>query len=77
VLLDPPYAPRRVSGNGGLDLDAILTAAGRVLAQTGVLVLERARRDPAPEAAGQLRRSRTVVSGDSALSFYELKRLEW
>jgi 16S rRNA (guanine966-N2)-methyltransferase len=81
VLLDPPYALRSVarcgaSGYGGDDLDAILTAAGRVLAPTGVLVLERTRRDPAPEAAGRLRHSRTVVSGDSALSFYEMKRVE-
>jgi 16S rRNA G966 N2-methylase RsmD len=83
VLLDPPYALRPVSrdgvpghgaaGHGGDDLDAILTAAGRVLAPTGVLVLERARRDPAPETAGRLRRLRTVVSGDSALSFYEMQ----
>ena len=27
VLLDPPYAPRRVSGNVGLDLDAIFDYA--------------------------------------------------
>ena len=84
VLLDPPYARRAVPRDGapgcaaagfaGDDLEAILTAAGRVLAPAGVVVLERARRDPAPEAAGQLRRSRTVVSGDSALSFYEMKR---
>jgi 16S rRNA (guanine(966)-N(2))-methyltransferase RsmD len=73
VLLDPPYARRRVAGFGGDDLEAILTAAGRVLAPAGVLVLERARRDPAPEAAGRLRHSRTVVSGDSALSFYEMQ----
>jgi 16S rRNA (guanine966-N2)-methyltransferase len=82
VLLDPPYAlrpvpghgvPRGVSGYEGDDLEAILTAAGRVLAPAGVLVLERARRDPAPEAAGRLRHSRTVVSGDSALSFYEMQ----
>jgi 16S rRNA (guanine966-N2)-methyltransferase len=78
VLLDPPYARRTapgcgVSGVGGDDLEAILTAAGRVLAPAGVLVLERARRDPAPEAAGRLRHSRTVVSGDSALSFYEMQ----
>jgi 16S rRNA (guanine(966)-N(2))-methyltransferase RsmD len=79
VLLDPPYARRSAAGReaagcGGDDLEAILTAAGRVLAPAGVLVLERARRDPAPEAAGQLRHSRTVVSGDSALSFYETQR---
>jgi 16S rRNA (guanine966-N2)-methyltransferase len=83
VLLDPPYARRPVprdwvpgcgvAGFGGDDLEAILTAAGRVLAPAGVLVLERARRDRAPEAAGRLRHSRTVVSGDSALSFYEMQ----
>ena len=85
VLLDPPYALRSVSrigvsGTGGSrtegdDLEAVLTAAGRVLAPTGVLVLERARRDPAPETAGRLRHSRTVVSGDSALTFYEMQQV--
>jgi len=79
VLLDPPYALRSVSRagvsrTGDDDLEAVLTAAGRVLAPTGVLVLERARRDPAPETAGRLRRSRTVVSGDSALTFYEMQQ---
>ena len=73
VLLDPPYALRHVSQTGGDDLEAVLTAAGRVLAPAGVLVLERARRDPAPETAGRLSRSRTVVSGDSALLFYEMQ----
>src|SRR6185503_7613884 len=80
VLLDPPYALRSVSRTGGSrtegdDLEAVLTAAGRVLAPTGVLVLERARRDPAPETAGRLRHSRTVVSGDSALTFYEMQHV--
>ncbi|MEO8258418.1 MAG: 16S rRNA (guanine(966)-N(2))-methyltransferase RsmD [Acidobacteriota bacterium] len=71
VLFDPPYALHRGPRSGDDDLDAILTAAGRVLAPAGILVLERARRDPAPETAGRLRRTRTVVSGDSALWFYE------
>ena len=80
VLLDPPYALRSVSRagvsrTGDDDLEAVLTAAGRVLAPTGVLVLERARRDPAPETAGLLRHSRTVVSGDSALMFYEMQQV--
>jgi len=85
VLLDPPYALRSVARigvsrtggarTGGDDLEAVLTAAGRVLAPTGVLVLERARRDPAPETAGRLRHSRTVVSGDSALTFYEMQQV--
>ena len=84
VLLDPPYALRSANRSGanrsgasrteGDDLEAVLTAAGRVLAPTGVLVLERARRDPAPDTAGRLGHSRTVVSGDSALTFYEMHK---
>jgi 16S rRNA (guanine966-N2)-methyltransferase len=65
VLLDPPYAPQSRD-----DLALILSAAGRLLAPAGVLVLERARRHQAPEAAGRLVRSRDVVSGDSVLAFY-------
>jgi 16S rRNA (guanine966-N2)-methyltransferase len=67
VLLDPPYAPQSRD-----DLAAILAAAGGVLAHTGILVLERARRHPAPETAGRLIRSRDVGSGDSALAFYDV-----
>ena len=67
VLLDPPYAPERRD-----NLDAILRAAGGILARQGVVVLEHARRAPGPDASGALTRRRTVISGDSALSFYEL-----
>ena len=66
VLLDPPYAPER-----RVNLDAILRAAGDILARNGVVVLEHARRAAVPETAGDLARRRTVDSGDSALSFYE------
>jgi len=66
VLLDPPYAPER-----RVILDAILRAAGGILARNGVVVLEHARRAAVPETAGDLARTRTVDSGDSALSFYE------
>ncbi len=66
VLLDPPYAPERRS-----NLDLILRGAASVLARDGVVVLEHARRVAAPEAAGDLVRTRLVESGDSALSFYE------
>ena len=66
VLLDPPYAPER-----RVNLDAILRAAGGILARHGVIVLEHARRTAVPETAGDLGRTRTVDSGDSALSFYE------
>jgi 16S rRNA (guanine966-N2)-methyltransferase len=69
VVLDPPYAPERRG-----DLEAILRSAGGLLARNGVIVLEHARRDAAPGTAGDLVRTRTVDSGDSTLSFYELRQ---
>jgi 16S rRNA (guanine(966)-N(2))-methyltransferase RsmD len=65
VLLDPPYAL-----TGADALEANLSSAGGVVAPDGMLVLEHARRAPAPRTAGPLILSRTVVSGDSALSFF-------
>jgi len=61
ILLDPPY------DEAG---EEVVGAAGELLAQDGVLVLEHARRQPAAAAAGRLARARQVISGDSALSFY-------
>jgi 16S rRNA (guanine966-N2)-methyltransferase len=61
VLFDPPYDE---------ETGAAMAAAGEVLAPDGVLVLEHARRRPAPATAGRLVRVRQVVSGSSALSFY-------
>jgi 16S rRNA (guanine(966)-N(2))-methyltransferase RsmD len=63
ILLDPPYAEP--------DLDAVLARADQWLVTDGVLVLEHARRRPAPHAAGGLACTRVVHSGDSALSFYQ------
>ncbi len=63
ILLDPPY--------GDHDVQATLADAGELVRPQGVLVLEHARRQPAPPAAGRLRRSRELISGDSALAFYE------
>jgi 16S rRNA (guanine966-N2)-methyltransferase len=62
VLLDPPYdaAP-----------DAVVATAGGVMADGGVLVLEHARKRPAPPVAGRLVRTREVIAGDSALAFYQ------
>lgn len=62
VVLDPPY------GQGAIA--PALDAGGMLLADTGILVLEHARRDPAPAIAGVLTRTRDLVSGDSALAFY-------
>jgi 16S rRNA (guanine(966)-N(2))-methyltransferase RsmD len=82
VLLDPPYdsAPsaRAAARNDGRahseTLDAVLAAAGNVMAPGALLVLEHARRRDAPATAARLVRSREVMSGDSALAFYELGR---
>jgi 16S rRNA (guanine(966)-N(2))-methyltransferase RsmD len=61
ILLDPPYDEAA---------DEVVGAAGELLMQDGVLVLEHARRRPVTASAGRLARTRQVISGDSALSFY-------
>jgi 16S rRNA (guanine(966)-N(2))-methyltransferase RsmD len=62
IVLDPPYDE---------EPSAALETAGALAAPTGLVVLEHARRQAPPERAGLLARRRTVVSGDSALSFYD------
>ena len=62
ALLDPPY-----DRPGGAELAAVAD----LLAPGGVVVFEHPRRRASPEQTGPLRRSREVVSGDSALAFYE------
>jgi 16S rRNA (guanine966-N2)-methyltransferase len=64
IWLDPPYEASEAA------LLGVLAAAGEALAPDGMAVLERARRRPGPDAAGRLVRSRDVVSGQSALTFY-------
>jgi 16S rRNA (guanine(966)-N(2))-methyltransferase RsmD len=62
VLLDPPYE----------DLpEQVVSSAAGLLAAGGVLVLEHAKRQTAPDVTSQLRRTRQILSGDSVLSFYE------
>jgi 16S rRNA (guanine966-N2)-methyltransferase len=65
VLLDPPYDLAPVEA---------LAGAEAVLAPDGVIVLEHARKQHAPDIAGRLVRQREVRSGDSALTFYRLGR---
>jgi 16S rRNA (guanine966-N2)-methyltransferase len=61
ILLDPPYD----------ECDAaVIALAGNVLSPEGLLIVEHARRHPTPAVAGSVIRTRQVVSGDSALSFY-------
>jgi 16S rRNA (guanine(966)-N(2))-methyltransferase RsmD len=62
IFLDPPY--------GEPGMAAALETGARLLADTGILIVEHARRDPVPAMAGVLSRTRDLVSGDSALAFY-------
>ena len=61
IVLDPPYDYAA--------LGEAVTHAGRQRAAEGIVVLEHASRVTPPPAAG-LALTRTVKSGDSALSFY-------
>jgi 16S rRNA (guanine966-N2)-methyltransferase len=67
ILLDPPYHEGSTTTGA---LGELVDAAGSVLAEGGVVVLEHARKCPAPESAGPLARVRQIVSGGSVLSFY-------
>jgi 16S rRNA (guanine966-N2)-methyltransferase len=61
ILLDPPY-----------ELPATQALAGveALVAPDGLVVLEHARRAMVPESIGRLVLTRSLVSGDSALTFY-------
>ncbi len=63
VFLDPPY--------GADELAAALAAAGPLIQDGSLLILEHAKRDAAPDSSGALVRTREIVSGDSALAFYQ------
>ena len=63
VFVDPPYGLSQMTE--AIDIAAPLVAPG------GLLIVEHARRDEAPEAAGTLIKTRVLVSGDSALAFYK------
>jgi 16S rRNA (guanine966-N2)-methyltransferase len=64
MFLDPPY--------GAAELSGALAAAGPLATPETLVIVEHATRDRAPERSGPLTRTREVVSGDSALGFYEL-----
>jgi 16S rRNA (guanine(966)-N(2))-methyltransferase RsmD len=64
VFVDPPY--------GAGEMETALSTAAALVAAGGVVVLEHAKRDAAPDAAGALVKTRSLVSGDSALTFYRL-----
>lgn len=62
VWLDPPYDARNLVG--------VLARAAEVVEADGLVVLEHSRRRATPEVAAHLTRTRVLVAGDSALSFF-------
>ena len=63
VWLDPPYAADDPAGTLG--------AAASLVRSDGLVILEHARRDPAPAGTAPLAKVRDIVSGDSALTLYQ------
>ena len=64
VFLDPPYGPDVIVST--------LEAAAPLVASGGLLILEHARRDTAPARIASIAKTRDIMSGDSALSLYEV-----
>ena len=65
VFLDPPY--------GASELLEALRSAEKMMSPETLLVVEHAKRDAAPLQEGTLVRTRELVSGDSALAFYQIR----
>ena len=63
TLLDPPYDIAR--------LEEVLDKGAALTSTAGRIVLEHSRRRESPPAAGSFVRTRVLVAGDSALSFYQ------
>jgi 16S rRNA (guanine966-N2)-methyltransferase len=66
VFFDPPYA---------MDYEAVLDYIGeqarRMLAESGVVIVEHHRKKDLKEGFGRLKRHRMLKQGDSCLSFFE------
>jgi len=62
IFLDPPY--------GAAALASALEQAEPIASEGTTVVIEHARRDPPPGRSGRLQVTRTVTSGDSALTLY-------
>jgi 16S rRNA G966 N2-methylase RsmD len=65
AFADPPYEREDL-------YEACLNrfGSGEILSAEGVLILEHSKRKELPEAAGSLRKIRSLVQGDAALAFY-------
>ena len=65
VFLDPPYSMQEEYAK---TLAAL--AASKLLSERSLVIAEHEKRFDPGEAFGELRRHRTLVQGDAALSFY-------
>jgi 16S rRNA (guanine966-N2)-methyltransferase len=65
LFLDPPY--------GAAELIQALETAAPLVRGDAVLIIEHAKRDRAPATVAGLARTRELVQGDSALSFFKVQ----
>lgn len=69
VFFDPPYATDYLQV-----LELLGQTTGELLAEEGVLVVEHHHKNGLPDELGSIIRSRILKQGDSALSFFSMKR---
>jgi len=73
ILLDPPY-DSQPGATAAAEPDETLMRLSTVLAPDGIMVLEHAKRRPAPDSAGPVVLTRRTTAGDSALAYYAWRR---
>ena len=73
VFLDPPYDDAEEYRR---TLTALGTATNELLAGDALVIAEHTRKQPLLDAYGSLRRTRTLLQGDAALSFYAVPVVE-
>jgi len=69
AFFDPPYATDYLSV-----IELFGQNNGKVLAEDGMLIVEHHHKNSFPDAVGSIIRSRILKQGDSALSFFSMKR---
>ncbi len=69
AFFDPPYATDYLSV-----IELFAQNNGTVLAEDGMLIVEHHHKNSLPDAVGSIIRSRILKQGDSALSFFSMKR---
>ncbi len=69
VFFDPPYATDYLSV-----IELFGQNDGKLLTEDGMLIVEHHHKNSLPDAVGGIIRSRILKQGDSALSFFSMKR---